>query len=285
MSNKYRYLLLTIVFVVFAPFGSIAQVSWQYDLEHALKLAKANGQLVFIDFYADWCGPCRKMDGDVWAKAEINEATEGIIMAKVDIDRYPAIAKAYSVTAIPRMMLIDPFENKIDEITGYQDLSGMQRFLEDYPSDISNIVAALSRLEGKENETFANYLSTGNAFTAHVGSIEGKAQLKFASRASFYFNRAAKQAKKEGDPQLNNELIVAETELAMYQENFKKALKMLEEFDKAQASTDQLKALDEMCITCLFKEEKPDEAKKIYENYTTAYDAPKTFDQLVGGQE
>ena len=63
------------------------------------------------------------MDIDVSNTPEMKQQTDNIIMVKVDIDSYPHVASTCNITIIPRMMLIDPFENQIDEITGYQNLT------------------------------------------------------------------------------------------------------------------------------------------------------------------
>ena len=56
---------------------------------------------ILVDFYADWCGPC-KMQG------EVLKDFQTLDVLKVDVDKYPNIAKAYGIMSIPTIML---FEN------------------------------------------------------------------------------------------------------------------------------------------------------------------------------
>lgn len=58
---------------------------------------------ILIDFYADWCGPCRML-GEVLLDIE-NELNVDIL--KVDIDKFPEIAKEYSVMSIPKLVLVN----------------------------------------------------------------------------------------------------------------------------------------------------------------------------------
>lgn len=51
-----------------------------------------------VDFYADWCGPCKRM-------GEILEEMEGIDILKVNVDLFPELARQYKVLSIPTMIL------------------------------------------------------------------------------------------------------------------------------------------------------------------------------------
>ena len=56
-------------------------------------------ELLLVDFYADWCGPCRTM-------GEILEQIPDIDILKVNVDLFPAIAKEYQVMSIPTMIIL-----------------------------------------------------------------------------------------------------------------------------------------------------------------------------------
>ena len=58
---------------------------------------------VLLDFYADWCGPCR-MVGPVLD--EIAEEREDIKVCKVNVDDEPELAAAYQISSIPTLMVV-----------------------------------------------------------------------------------------------------------------------------------------------------------------------------------
>ena len=66
------------------------------------EVIKSNG-LVLIDFWAEWCGPCKKVSPIL---DEISKE-HGILVGKLNIDENPVKPVEYSVTSIPTMVLFE----------------------------------------------------------------------------------------------------------------------------------------------------------------------------------
>lgn len=58
---------------------------------------------VLVDFFADWCGPCKMVAPLVDEMAQTH--TGKLLVAKVDTDRAPAVAQRYGVRSIPTLIL------------------------------------------------------------------------------------------------------------------------------------------------------------------------------------
>ena len=58
---------------------------------------------VLIDFYADWCGPCKMVSPIV---AEIGQENKNIKVVKINIDDEKELTKKYKITSIPTLVVI-----------------------------------------------------------------------------------------------------------------------------------------------------------------------------------
>lgn len=56
---------------------------------------------VLVDFYADWCGPCKMLMPVV---TELAEERDDIKVCKVNVDQCPDIARAFDVSVIPTLV-------------------------------------------------------------------------------------------------------------------------------------------------------------------------------------
>ena len=79
--------------------------------------------VVLVDFYADWCGPCKMLEPIV---AELAAETDAVV-AKVDVDRNQQLAGQFQVQGVPTMMLFadgQPVE-RIVGVRGKEELAGL----------------------------------------------------------------------------------------------------------------------------------------------------------------
>ncbi len=79
---------------------SVLKISKENFEEEVLKSDKP----VVIDFYADWCGPCRMMSPIIDEIAE--EKAEMIKVGKVNVDENQELAMKYGVMSIPTIVII-----------------------------------------------------------------------------------------------------------------------------------------------------------------------------------
>jgi thioredoxin 1 len=60
-------------------------------------------KLVLVDFWAEWCGPCRKVAPVLEEIA--NELSDKVTVVKLDIDANPETARAYRVMSVPTLTI------------------------------------------------------------------------------------------------------------------------------------------------------------------------------------
>lgn len=63
----------------------------------------ASEKPVLLDFYADWCGPCRMVAPII---EEIANERDDVIVGKVNVDEQGALAQAYDVMSIPTLIVL-----------------------------------------------------------------------------------------------------------------------------------------------------------------------------------
>ncbi|QSZ41081.1 thioredoxin [Sulfurimonas aquatica] len=62
-----------------------------------------NNDIVIIDFWAEWCGPCKKF-APIFEK--VAEAYPDVLFAKVNTEEQQALALKYNVRAVPTLMVV-----------------------------------------------------------------------------------------------------------------------------------------------------------------------------------
>lgn len=82
---------------------------------------------VLVDFYADWCGPCRMMSPILETFAKEMEGK--LTVAKLDIDVSPVTTQAYDVQSVPTLILFINGEVS-KKIVGLKDLTALKRNIE-----------------------------------------------------------------------------------------------------------------------------------------------------------
>jgi len=85
------------------------------DASHFEELV-ADDRIVLVDFYADWCGPCKMLEPTVEEIAAETDAT----VAKVDVDERQDLAQTYQVQGVPTLYLFVDGE-PADRMVGVQE--------------------------------------------------------------------------------------------------------------------------------------------------------------------
>lgn len=70
--------------------------------KNSFKSTVQNNEVVLVDFYADWCGPCQVIKPTL---AELDKEFDGkAVIAKVDVDQEGELAAAFGIRSIPSLL-------------------------------------------------------------------------------------------------------------------------------------------------------------------------------------
>ncbi len=83
----------------------------QISITTAKEIANAQGKYIFIDFYADWCVPCKWMDETTYTdQGVINTLKSNFVPVKVNIDDFDGytLKAEYNIKVLPTILVISP---------------------------------------------------------------------------------------------------------------------------------------------------------------------------------
>ena len=107
--------------------GSTPTTPIHVESESHLSTLVADHGVVLVDFYADWCGPCKQLEPIVEQLAADTEAT----VAKVDIDANQQLAAQYGVRSVPTRLLFAGGE-QVEQVVGVQPRDQLRALVESY---------------------------------------------------------------------------------------------------------------------------------------------------------
>ncbi len=97
----------------------------QYIEEANFETATADG-VVLVDFYADWCGPCRMLTPILEQLQQ--DMGDKVRVVKIDVDKAQSVASEYDITSIPTLIL---FKNGSPQgkVVGLKNLEELKKFV------------------------------------------------------------------------------------------------------------------------------------------------------------
>lgn len=88
---------------------------------------KNNGKYV-VDFFADWCGPCKMLAPNL-QELEPELAAKGVEILKINVDEEPDLAEEMGIRFIPYVVTIVDGEQK-DSFNGYKSVEDLRKFIQ-----------------------------------------------------------------------------------------------------------------------------------------------------------
>jgi thioredoxin:protein disulfide reductase len=109
------------------PQKTTSSILWQPYSEEALAEGLRQSKPILIDFYADWCAPCRELDNRTFTDAEVVALSARFLMLKVDLTsadnpRSEDLRKKYGAKGVPTLVFLRPNGREIPDlrVTGFE---------------------------------------------------------------------------------------------------------------------------------------------------------------------
>jgi thiol-disulfide isomerase/thioredoxin/YHS domain-containing protein len=144
MHNTRRFLPALAALLLLPSIGAAQQsLRWEASLEAAQRLAGQTNRLVLIQFWAPWCGVCKRMEAEVLSQPSVaNEIATNYVCVKINADAFPSVAQRYGVTGLPTTAITSPQGQLLDTMRGRFEAGAYVARLNRVAADAKQRVAA-----------------------------------------------------------------------------------------------------------------------------------------------
>ena len=113
--------------------GSV-RVEWETDFPDAIKRAQSEGKPVLVNFYADWCVWCKRLDSTTLRDAKVAALlSDRVIAVQLDVDgNGRELSNEFHVDGLPTILILDPSGREIGRIPGYMPPTGFLERVEGF---------------------------------------------------------------------------------------------------------------------------------------------------------
>ncbi len=106
---------LAALLLIAAPMFASGTVNWEHDYQSALKRAKAEKKLIFMDLWTEWCGPCLHLQKNVFPTPEAQAALAKVVPFSALVQKRDGtpvaegtkLSETFKLNAFPTMVILD----------------------------------------------------------------------------------------------------------------------------------------------------------------------------------
>lgn len=141
------------------------------DLKTALDRAGAEGKLIFVDFWASYCSPCRLMEEYTFPEQAVSDKLNAsYIPVKIDIESFDGydLKNEYKVTALPTILILD---SKGHLIARYEESMGAP-----------TLMKVLAQYDQQKYRTRRNSLMNNSGYNANTAFSNSSSRVTLGSR-------------------------------------------------------------------------------------------------------
>ena len=107
----------------------INNAKWYYDLDEAKRVAQATNKKIFVDFFATWCGPCKRLEADCFSTDQFKAFGKKLVFCRIDVDAQKSVMEAYGIEAMPTQDILNKDGSVLTQKVGYANPDDFFAFL------------------------------------------------------------------------------------------------------------------------------------------------------------
>ena len=172
-------------------------IRWYTSLQEATAAAQEANKPVMIEFWADWCAPCKVMRTEVYTDARVvSILAQKMIAVRLNFDKQQTLVRRYNVEAIPHLVFADSYGTELLRHRGILGVEELTAVIQALPKDISEF-NRFDRTLQKDNGNF-------NALEGMASRLRN-AGLYISSNE--FYEKALKTDEAKKDPKIRETLL------------------------------------------------------------------------------
>lgn len=206
MMRKYFMMICFTLFMGWSISGQGQGIKFfEGTFDEALAKAKQENKLVFVDFYATWCGPCKQMAEKVFTDEEVGKyMNERFICMQIDVEKVgwqKETAEKFSVTVLPTLIFFKGDASVVSRLAGARDNAGFLNSAKVATGEQLSFEKLYDRAKSKKD--LADMQLVLKQAPEYVGGFQGMEAQKWIVRIEKMYNEYAKA--KMGPEFINKE--------------------------------------------------------------------------------
>ena len=122
---KIVFSVLLVVLAVYALIPSNKKsIGWQYYKPEFVSASLSGSKGMIIDFYADWCIPCKELDANTFSDERVIAIADNFVTIKADMTKslspdVEALRNKYNIVGVPTVLIINDKGKEVQRLTGF----------------------------------------------------------------------------------------------------------------------------------------------------------------------
>lgn len=153
---------------------------WITSLAAAQKKSRETKQLIFVDFFADWCGWCHRMEQEVFPSQAFQNATDKMVLLRLNTEDGAdgtKLSQRYAVSSLPTFLILTPDDMIAAMIRGYAPSTEFVASMKDSLSKYTEFQQRVTQ-EPKFGSDYQKRLDLAREFTSRYGLKDSESRLR-----------------------------------------------------------------------------------------------------------
>jgi len=113
-------------------------IQWYKDLPQASAVARKSDKPMMIEFWADWCAPCKIMETEVYSDPRVASAlNDKMVAVRIHFDLQKDLVRQYNVEAIPNIVFTDSWGTELVRHRGIIEADDLAAVIDALPTNVS----------------------------------------------------------------------------------------------------------------------------------------------------